>query len=352
MGVALWGRAEVTKPIPHLSFNTADLHPRDRVDAWRRCIAPFVEVLPQVDPTQLDARLDMFHLGEVMVGGIDVPAHHFRRDRAWVAQSGTDHYYLQMYLDGGYRGRMGERDVSVGRGDIEVMHLGQTFETEAALVRTFGLLVPRDVLDQHVGGVADMHGVVLRRDQPAGRLLGDHLMSMRSMVPTASQDDAAMIAESSIAMAAAALRPSARTAEAAANAIAGVLAERIERYIDTHWAEPDLDAAHLCAHFRLSRSYLYRLFETQGGVAQIIRRRRLNRALAWLRHPRHARARICDAAYACGFGSEAAFTRAFRAEFGFSPSEARAAGAELFPAGGNDTQFAAWVTQLGRPAQR
>jgi len=336
----------VRELVPHLAFDTADLNPQDRVEAWRQSIAPFVEVRPQVDPAELRARLDMFHLGEVMVGGIEVPAHHFRRDRAWISQSGTDHYYLQMYLDGSFHGRMGKHDVQVASGDIEVMHLGQTFETEASHARTFGLLIPKDVLDQRVDGVADLHGMVLKRAQPAGRLLGDYLLSVRNMVADADRDAAGLIAESCIAMAAATLRPSARTMEAAAPATAGVLMERIRRHIDAHLTDSELDAGHLCAQFRLSRSYLYRLFEAQGGVAQLIRRRRLGRALAWLRQPQHAQARICDAAYACGFGSEAAFTRAFRAEFGFSPSEARAA--DPFPAGAGDTPFAAWVTQLGR----
>lgn len=342
------GAHGMTGPIPHLVFTTAGMDAGDRTEAWRQNIAPIVEGIPQVDPEGLEARLDIYHLGTVMVGGVQVPAHRFRRDRAWIAQSGADHYFLQMYLEGGYRGRMGEHDVLVRRGDIEVLHLGQTFETEASSARTFGLLIPKDILDQRVSGVADLHGTVLRRDQPAGRLLGDHLLSLHRTVAAASQADAAMLAEGCLALTAATLRPSAQTAEAAGTAAAGVLAERIGRYIDAHLVDPELDAARLCQHFRLSRSYLYRLFESQGGVAQTIRRRRLGRALAWLRDPQHAHARICDVAYACGFGSEAGFTRAFRAEFGLSPSELRLS-KDQFPHDTDSTQFAAWVAQLGRP---
>lgn len=337
----------MSEPIPHLTFTTAGLDARDRVEAWRQNLAPILEVIPQVDATRLDARVDIYHLGEVMVGGIDAPPHHFRRDRAWVAQSGTDHYYLQLYLEGGYRGRMGEREVELRPGDVEVLHLGQTFETVASSARTFGLMIPRDVLDRHVAGVADLHGMVLGGDQPAGRLLGDHLASLRGTVATAGRDHAAMLAESAVAMAAAALRPSARTAEVAAAPIAAVLKDRILRHIDAHLTDPDLDADRLCSHFRLSRSYLYRLFEAEGGVAQTIRRRRLGRALVMLRTPGRTPARVCDVAYACGFGSEAGFTRAFRAEYGLSPSELRAAG--LFPTD-TGTNVAAWIAQLGRPA--
>ncbi len=340
----------MSESIPHLAFTTEGMDARDRVEAWRQNLAPIVEVMPQVDPAGLNARLDIYHLGEVMVGGIDAPAHHFRRDRAWVAQSGTDHYFLQMYLDGGYRGRMGEREVEVEAGDVEVLHLGQTFETVALPARTFGLLIPRDVLDQRVSGVADLHGMVLKASQPAGRLLGDHLASLRRTIGGATVADAAMLAEGCVALAAATLRPSAQAAEAAGTAIAGVLADRIARYIDAHLAEPELDVERLCGHFRLSRSYLYRLFEAQGGIAHAIRRRRLGRAFVLLRAPGRTPTRICDVAYACGFGSEASFTRAFRAEFGLSPSEARALSMELCPTVSSAHQFAAWVTALGRPA--
>ena len=74
----------------------------------------------------------------------------------------------------------------------------------------------------------------------------------------------------------------------------------------------------------ISRSRLYRLFEPYGGVNHYIQHRRLLHAYAALADPNDHR-RILDIAEERGFDDAAEFSRAFRREFGYSPSEVRAA---------------------------
>jgi len=109
----------------------------------------------------------------------------------------------------------------------------------------------------------------------------------------------------------------------------GVRAARlhaIKRDIRENLANGDLSASIVAARHRLSDRYLQMLFETDGTTfTQFVRSERLARACAMLSSPRWRASKVVEIALACGFGDLSHFNRAFRAEFGASPSEVRAA---------------------------
>jgi AraC-like DNA-binding protein len=336
------------RPLPHLSFSATEVEERDRLEAWRQTFASMFEATPVVAPQALRGGLDAFHLGQIMVGGAEFPAHRFRRDQAWAARSGVDHYFLQIYLRGGYSGSLGSRDATLRPGDVEVLHLGQTFNTVASASRTCAVMIPRDLLDDRLGGVADLHGTVVRRETGAGALLGHYVRMLRRLAPRMTVADAPIVVEGCVATVAAALRPTADALRAAAPQIGAALTDRVLAHIEANLRDPRLGADSLCARFRVSRSYLYRLMEPFDGVAQHIRRRRLRLAMTLLNDPKARGRRVADVAYACGFADEKSFGRAFRAEFAMSPSEARerddAASLAATP-----PEFSRWLAGLGRP---
>ncbi|MBO9630711.1 MAG: AraC family transcriptional regulator, partial [Shinella sp.] len=71
----------------------------------------------------------------------------------------------------------------------------------------------------------------------------------------------------------------------------------------------------------MSRATLYRLFEPVGGVTDYIRTRRLRAAFDMLTND--GKRTVGEVAYACGFPDISTFSRAFRHQFGMSPSEVR-----------------------------
>ena len=72
----------------------------------------------------------------------------------------------------------------------------------------------------------------------------------------------------------------------------------------------------------MSRSNLYRLFEDTGGVARYIQRERLFEARAILSDPSTTRSISVISEDLC-FADSSSFSRAFKREFGYAPSEAR-----------------------------
>lgn len=98
---------------------------------------------------------------------------------------------------------------------------------------------------------------------------------------------------------------------------------KVLTHIDNHLDEP-LDLAELADVAHFSAFHFHRLFAAWAGetLGDYIRRRRLE--MAALRMATQPRVSVLDAALSVGFGSGEAFSRAFRAHFGSSPTAWRA----------------------------
>ena len=100
--------------------------------------------------------------------------------------------------------------------------------------------------------------------------------------------------------------------------------ENVKRYIHEHLHEP-LDRETLAAVAGFSIPHFHRVFTAQVGesAANYIRRLRLERAGRKLRM---GAVDITEVALAAGYDSHAAFSKAFKQQFGLSPSEFRQLG--------------------------
>ncbi len=100
--------------------------------------------------------------------------------------------------------------------------------------------------------------------------------------------------------------------------------ENVKRYIRAHLHEP-LDRETLAAVAGFSIPHFHRVFTAQVGesAASYVRRLRLERAGRKLRM---GAVDITEVALAAGYDSHAAFSKAFKQQFGLSPSEFRQLG--------------------------
>ena len=100
--------------------------------------------------------------------------------------------------------------------------------------------------------------------------------------------------------------------------------EEVMRYIRAHIGEP-LDRETLASVAGFSIPHFHRVFRAQTGesAASYVRRLRLRRAGQKLRM---GAVDITEVALAAGYDSHAAFSKAFKQQFGVSPSEFRQLG--------------------------
>lgn len=343
--------------LPSYTFSTDDLPSGERFDAWRELISPVfdLELLDQKAPRACAADVDVVHLGELLISRIRLGGIGQRGVRAArkIRRDSLDHYVVEVYTDGSCVGEVGSGAFDLAVGGVGILDLGQPLAVQSTFSESVTITIPRALLDRRLPDAARLHGTVLR--DGIGSLLGEYVRSLYSHLPYLSANEAARVSHATVSMIAACLAPVSANLARAQGPVGSVLLERAKRYIGRNLESPDLSVERICATLRVSRSHLYRAFERHGGVAGYIQACRLSSARAALLDPVDRR-HISALAYDHGFASAAHFSRAFRQQFGLSPSDARARGraeatqgdAGVSPSGG---AIEDWLRTLG-PADR
>lgn len=101
---------------------------------------------------------------------------------------------------------------------------------------------------------------------------------------------------------------------------------QIRQYIEANLRDADLSVQAIAEFMRVSPRYVRMIFADEPEtVTAYILRRRLERCAELMRNPRWGGRTVTDAAFEWGFSSTAHFSRAFKRQFGLSPTAYRAA---------------------------
>lgn len=102
--------------------------------------------------------------------------------------------------------------------------------------------------------------------------------------------------------------------------------QQVHEYIDAHLDDPELTPTLIAQGMRISVRYLHWLFKPSATTAlQYLIQQRLLRCRRELANPRMDGRKITDIAFSSGFQNATHFARRFKAEFGSSPQDFRAA---------------------------
>ncbi|MFG3505555.1 helix-turn-helix domain-containing protein [Streptomyces sp. NPDC047821] len=100
----------------------------------------------------------------------------------------------------------------------------------------------------------------------------------------------------------------------------------VRRYVDRHLEDPELCPERIAKEHGISVRYLHRLFEAEPvTVGRLIQQRRVDRCSEELLRRRRVGASVSAVALRWGFRSPAHFSRAFKAVYGRTPQQWRAA---------------------------
>ncbi len=309
-------------------FRLGDLAPEQRFPLWKESISVIFDVDWDAGATPLnfDANLDSAHLGQLLLVETTSVGQRFDRPAQRIREDGIDHCLIQIYMEGETRGLWGAREHSRAQpGDVLFLDTAQTVRSEVNDFRNLTLLVPRTLLVPHLGDPERHHGRILSRESSQGRLLGEHIRLLWSLLKTTPAAESQLLGLGLLDLVGryfGGYSLNENSLESHPTALA--LRETIRAYIEQVLESPDLGADALVQRFGLSRSSLYNLFKPLGGVSGYIQHRRLFRAHALLLAAPHG-VNVTTVALKLGFKHASHFTRAFREKFGYNPSVVREA---------------------------
>jgi AraC-like DNA-binding protein len=201
-----------------------------------------------------------------------------------------------------------------------VTSLGQPISGRTDGLESVHLCVPRDFLRQLALPMDRLNGEVV--DTSMGRLLAEFMLNLAARMPELEPADYPGLRSSIRAMIEGSIASARLGFAAEVQPVQANLLERARRLVHERLGSPTLGVDELCRDLAVSRSRLYRLFEPLGGVVHYIRQRRLLDAHTALADADDRRPIVAIAAER-GFIDPAEFSRAFKREFGYRPSDAR-----------------------------
>ena len=303
------GRSPGAPAMDRFSVDTRDLPPAIGFDVWRAFWEPVVHlVAPPAGVDGFRGHAELRRLGRHVLLNFRADAAHYRRARSEGLRDGLDHWLVALRLreTDGVPEELLLGSLSLGFG---LRHFGG---------HCCGVLIQPEHLPQLAPVFATARAMPL--NSPAARMLGGMLPRIAGSADEISAADAPRLETALSSMLTACLtglemRPASTRQQLEAARRAKVIA-----LVDAALGEAELSPALLVKRSGISRSELYRCFAPIGGIARVIQQRRLRQAYRELVRA-DALAWVSRIGEEVGFYDPSSFTRAFRREFGCTPSE-------------------------------
>lgn len=314
---------EMPTGLQSLGFSTNEVCAEDRFDAWRDVHSAAFDLTPSPENHDFSARHRTWDLGGMAYQTIETDSLHFASLSEEGRREPLDHWVVALFVTG--------RCTMAGSGVVLesvpgiplIASLSDPFHGKVEHTKAHLLYIPRDTC-RDTAHLLDSASLTLLQDGMGG-IFADYLLSLESRTARLQQADLCELVAATRALLLAAIAPSPDRLEEAGSVINQALFERARQCVQANLNNPALDVRFILRSLGVSRSRLYRLFEASGGIMHYIQKRRLLAAHKVLADPLSGR-RIFEVAEDFCFNDAAEFSRAFRRQFSYSPSDVRASG--------------------------
>jgi AraC-like DNA-binding protein len=265
----------------------------------------------------------------MIVGSSRFNQQHYQRDRKLATQIGLDQYLLQLYLVGSGESTCDGHPMHIRPGDICLFDLTRPFSTVATDGSTVSLVLPKGPLDRANRGKS-LHGVIMLSERPLTRILADFVLGVCRAASDLNDEEAFAVEQSLLSLLVAGLARHTYEVSEVSTPMMQMLRQQILESIEANLYERELGPALLMQRHQVSRAHLYRIFAADGGIAKIIRDKRLDAAYREIvLGAKTAGKSITDIALRLGFSNSSQFARSFQRRFAMTPREARQEGSRI-----------------------
>ncbi|WP_301150024.1 helix-turn-helix domain-containing protein [Mycobacterium simiae] len=267
--------------------------------------------------------LGVVQLSKVQCGNAFVA----RRTKQLVAASSSRCLKVGMQVSGGCLLSQGGRQATLGPGDFAIYDTGRPYEIsgdaafhmEAVMFPREALQLPQSVLERlAIRRISGREGV--------GQLVSRYLRTLARQADDGVNSGSFYLADATLNLLAASFVEQLDDGTTMPSDGKKALLLRIRNYIEQRLSDPALDLTSIAAAHHISIRMLHKLFENEDlTVAEWIRVRRLGHCRQDLANPALAQQQVSSIAAKWGLTDPAHFSRLFKATYGLSPTDYRAA---------------------------
>ncbi|MBE1524713.1 helix-turn-helix domain-containing protein [Nesterenkonia lutea] len=308
-----------------VSFDAAELAPRDRFEAWRHAVnAAFVPLDAHTEsPAEFHGALTGLALGSLTVAGVGGDAVTVRRSRQTIAAGDPGVFKFALQVHGSSLTRQDGREAMLAPGDLVIYDTRRPYDLVfGGPYRMFVVQIPVE----QVGLSAEQARAVVAQRIPGSAGLGALTSSLLGSLDGQLQKGE--------------ISPDPRAASAVLQLVQATLLSRFRpagevptrdvvyleavRHIDDHLGDPELGVDAVARALHVSLRYLQGVFAQEGTtISEWIRHRRLERCRMELGDPAQAHRSVSAVAARWGYPDASSFSRAFRHAYGVSPGAFR-----------------------------
>jgi AraC-like DNA-binding protein len=295
--------------------------PADRHAAWSKRNRPNVVSPYETTPlVPFNTNSEFVQLDRLSLSYIYITGQRWQRSAARVRNSPQDSITINISRDFVATGKAGTRSFEQVPGSALVADLSKMSHHESSSGNSILIVVERDVIQATGLNMDDLHGMVISPKRAA--ILREHLLQLHKALPYLMWEEASLVAKTIINLFVLIVKskgwPLSETNGPPITADGVRARNEITRFLSS----PMLTIDNLSRQLKISRSTLYRLFKSEGGIQAYIRNERLTAAQQLLSRPDNDDS-LTDIAEHFGFSDLSHFSRSFRARFGESPSDFR-----------------------------
>jgi len=291
----------------------------DAFEGYRQSIADLYDVTEVADAGAVgfSSRTTAYRFGTGSIARGRSVAQTLTRGPDQIGRSGIDH--ISVIVNGTATvGDSDGRNVVAAAGSVQFRDLARPSASRSQGIDVLKLMVPRSSLPSWMAN-RGLHGLVLPTASAGERLVSSHLRTLFDVADDLSEDEGVAAMEATFVIAERFLGQVGTVTPLQTEAIHRTIRQRALRLVDARLSQGPVETATIARALGVSRSSLYRAFETTGGVQAFVLSRRLDRAYVAIRMNHGILPPLADIAFQHGFSSQTAFTRAFRERFGFRP---------------------------------
>jgi AraC-like DNA-binding protein len=311
-------------------FDTRTEDPAERAERWsaahERIFFPIDVRFTSAGPEH--GRIEGHRIGPLHAYRVVSQSSVVRRRGRGIRASDPEQFIVGLPLRGRCLIEQEGRASSFGASDLSSWDSSHPFSVTTS--RPFDLLllvVPRQMLGPRSDAICRRATGRVSESSGVGAIAAPFFRSVWwSLDAPDSQISRDDVADGVVAMVRALHAKGATQASTASRLPGAMLLEEMRSYIDRHLGDPGLGPGSIARAHHVSTRYVHKLFATSGvSASDWVRKRRLDACWRDLGDQALADHTISEIASRWALTSPAHFSRVFRAEYGCSPSEARAA---------------------------